>query len=217
MPLVEDVNPWTGKPEQVWEPDGDWYRMKAKPKRVLIACERSGKVREAFNRLGHDATSCDLEPTDIPGKHHQGDVLPLLSDDWDLVLAFPPCTHLASSGARWFKEKREDGRQEAAINFFMAFTKLDHIPQVAIENPIGIMSSQFRKPDQIVQPWEFGHGETKATCLWLKGLPLLRSTKVVDGREERIHRMAPSPDRSKKRSETYSGIAMAMAQQWGKA
>lgn len=139
----------------------------------------------------------------------------MLQCAWDMVIAFPPCTHLAVSGARHFAAKRADGRQQEGINFFMEFTQLDHIPKVVIENPIGIMSSIYRKPDQIIQPWQFGHGETKATCLWLKGLPKLVPTNIVDGREARVHKMPPSPDRWKERSRTYQGIANAMAEQWG--
>jgi len=180
---------------------------------ILIACEQSGTVREAFIKRGHNAVSCDILPTDIPGPHIQDDVLKHL-DGWDLIIAFPPCTDLAVSGARWFKEKRADGRQQKSIEFFMAFTNLN-CERVAIENPIGIMSTIWRKPDQIIQPWRFGHGETKATCLWLKGLPLLKSTNVVEGREQRIWKMGPSPNRAKLRSKTFQGIAGAMAEQWG--
>lgn len=183
--------------------------------KILIACEYSGKVREAFRKLGHDAWSCDLLPSEIPGPHYQLDVLKILFSGWDMVIAFPPCTDLCVSGARWFKEKQADGRQMAAINFFMALVNCG-APRVCIENPIGIMSSRYRKPDQIIQPWQFGHGETKATCLWLKNLPLLQPTNVVEGRVARIHRMAPGAERAKKRSETYQGIADAMAEQWGR-
>ena len=182
--------------------------------KVLIACEFSGIVREAFARLGHDAWSCDLLPTEIPGKHYQGDVMDILCEDWDLMIAHPPCTDLASSGARWFPKKRADGRQLRSIDFFMTLV-IASIPKIAIENPIGIMSSFYHKPDQIIQPWQFGHGETKATCLWLKNLPPLQPTNIVDGRETRIHRMPPGPDRWKERSRTYTGIAEAMAEQWG--
>lgn len=181
--------------------------------RVLVACEFSGTVRDAFHRLGHDVWSCDLLPTeDKAAKHIQGDVLPILDQDWDLMIAHPPCTHLAVSGARWFKEKQKE--QQEAIEFFMALINAP-IPKIAVENPISIMSTRYRKPDQIIQPWQFGHGETKATCLWLKGLPKLEPTNVVEGREARIHKMAPSKDRWKKRSVTYQGIADAMAEQWG--
>lgn len=182
--------------------------------KVLIACEFSAVVREAFSSLGHDAMSCDLEPTEIPGNHYQGDIFDVIDAPWDLMIAHPPCTHLSVSGARHFEEKRKDGRQAAAISFFMRLAKLP-IPKIAIENPICIMSSIWRKPDQIIQPWQFGHGETKKTCLWLKGLQPLKPTNIVDGRENRIHRLPPSVDRAKIRSRTYQGIADAMANQWG--
>ena len=181
--------------------------------RVLVACEYSGTVRDAFIAQGHDAMSCDLLPTESPGPHHQGSVLDILDHGWDLMIAFPPCTHLASSGARWFAAKRADGRQQQGIEFFMAIANAG-IPRIAIENPVGIMSTQWRKPDQIIQPWQYGHGETKATCLWLDGLPMLRPTDIVDGREQRIWKLPPSPDRWKLRSTTFRGIADAMAQQW---
>lgn len=183
--------------------------------KVLVACEYSGRVRDAFIRMGHDAISCDLLPTDSHGPHYQGDVLDIINDGWDLMIAHPPCDHLAVSGARWFKEKQADGRQQAAIDFFMKLVNAD-IPKIAIENPISIMSTRYRKPDQIIQPWMFGHGETKATCLWLKNLPKLVPTNIVDGREARIHKLPPSPERWKLRSTTYLGVAEAMAQQWGK-
>ena len=181
--------------------------------RVLVACEYSGRVRDAFRARGHYALSADLLPTEAPGPHHQGDVLPLLGDGLDLLIGFPPCTHLAASGARWWPEKRADGRQEAAIRFFMALAEAP-IPHIALENPVGLMSSHWREPDQIIQPWQYGHGETKATCLWLKRLPRLRPTQIVEGREQRIHRLPPSEDRAKLRSLTYAGIAEAMADQW---
>lgn len=180
--------------------------------RVLIACEFSGIVRDAFAARGHDAWSCDLLPSERPGHHIQGDVRPLLDLDWDLMIAHPPCTHLAVSGARWFKEKQEE--QAEALDFVRALLDAP-IPRIALENPISIISSRIRKPDQIIQPWMFGHGETKATCLWLKGLPKLVPTDIVDGREARVHRMAPGPDRWRERSRTYPGIAAAMAEQWG--
>jgi len=181
----------------------------------LVACEFSGAVRRAFRERGHDAWSCDLLPADDGSGHHiQGDVLDVLGDEWDVMIAFPPCTHLAVSGARWFPAKRADGRQQAAIDFFMALANAG-IPRIAIENPVSIMSTAWRKPDQIIQPWQFGHGETKATCLWLNGLPMLRATDVVDGREARVHRLPPSADRWKLRSATYPGVAQAMAEQWG--
>ena len=182
--------------------------------RVLIACEFSGIVREAFKAKGHDAWSCDLLDTEIPGNHIKGDVLEVLNDGWDMLCAFPPCTHLAVSGARWFEEKRKDGRQQQGIDFFM---KLINAPinKIAVENPIGIMSTIYRKPDQIIQPWQFGHGETKATCLWLKNLPLLKPENIVSGREQRIWKMSPGPDRAKERSRTFQGIAIALANQYG--
>lgn len=182
--------------------------------RVLIACEYSGKVRDAFIALGHEAMSCDLLPTDAHGPHYQGDVFDVIDYPWDLMIAHPPCTDLSVSGARHFEAKRLDGRQQASVSFFMRLAKAD-IPMIAIENPVCIMSSLWRKPDQIIQPWQFGHGETKATCLWLKGLPLLKPTNVVEGRADRIHKLPPTADRWKIRSETYQGIADAMAEQWG--
>ena len=182
--------------------------------RILVACEYSGVVRDAFLARGHDAMSCDLLPTDVPGPHYQGDVRDVLGDGWDLMIAHPPCDHLAVSGARWFAEKRADGRQQAAIEFFLMLARAD-IPRIALENPVSIMSSHFRKPDQIIQPWQFGHGETKATSLWLKNLPALTPTDVVDGREARVHKMPPGPNRWKERSRTFTGIANAMANQWG--
>ena len=182
--------------------------------RVLVACEYSGRVRDAFIQAGHDAMSCDLLPTDSPGPHYQGSVLEILHDKWDLMIAHPPCTHLAVSGARHFAAKRADGRQQDAIDFFLELARAP-IPRIAIENPVCIMSSVWRKPDQTIQPWQFGHGETKATCLWLKNLPHLVPTDIVSGREARIHKMPPSPDRWKLRSKTYIGIAEAMANQWG--
>jgi site-specific DNA-cytosine methylase len=180
--------------------------------KVLVACESSGIVRDAFIARGHDAWSCDLIDTERPGPHLQDDVMLFLNDGWDLMIAHPPCTHLAVSGARWFKEKKEE--QKWALEFVRILFKAP-IPMIALENPIGIISTQIRKPDQIIQPWQFGHGETKATCLWLKGLPLLTPTNVVEGREARIHRMPPGPNRGKERSRTYQGIADAMADQWG--
>ncbi|MBA0362411.1 DNA cytosine methyltransferase [Stenotrophomonas maltophilia] len=182
--------------------------------RVLIACEYSGAVRDQFIGGGHEAMSCDLLPTDVPGPHYQGDVRDVLDYPWDLMIAHPPCTHLSVSGARHFEAKRMDGRQQSAVSFFMMLAKVD-IPMIAIENPVCIMSSMWRQPDQVIQPWQFGHGETKATALWLKGLPRLTPTNIVEGREDRIHRMAPGPDRWKERSKTYPGIAAAMADQWG--
>lgn len=181
-------------------------------KRVLVACEFSGIVREAFRGRGCDAWSCDLLDTDQAGNHITGDVLEVLDGDWDLMIAHPPCTHLAVSGARWFKEKTKE--QADALEFVRTLMDAP-IGKIAIENPISVISSKIRKPDQIIQPWQFGHGETKATCLWLKGLPKLEPTNIVEGREARVHEMPPGPDRWKKRSLTYQGIAEAMAQQWG--
>lgn len=181
--------------------------------KVLVACEYSATVRDAFRALGHDAYSSDLLPTEgDPTYHLQGDVTRLLSDGWDLLIAHPPCTDLAVSGARWFKGKVAE--QAAALEFVKLLMDAP-IAKIALENPISIISSRIRKPDQIIQPWQFGHGETKATCLWLKGLPLLQPTNVVEGREARVHKMPPGPDRWKNRSRTYLGIATAMAEQWG--
>lgn len=180
--------------------------------RVLVACEFSGIVRDAFRAMGHEAMSCDLLPSERPGPHFQGCVQDMLHGNWDAMIAFPPCTHLAVSGARWFKDKAEE--QRIAIEFFTELANAP-IPKIAVENPIGIMSTRWRKPDQIIQPWQFGHGETKATCLWLKGLPRLVPTQVVEGRHGRVWREAPSPERWKNRSRTYQGVANAMAQQWG--
>jgi len=179
--------------------------------KVLIACEVNGKVRDAFRANGADAYSCDIEPNNSPF-HLCCDIKKVLYDSWDLIVAFPPCTHLCVSGSRWWVEKRADGSQEKAANFFGLFVNLNC--PYAIENPIGIMSTLWRKPDQIIQPWQFGHGEVKATCLWLNKVPLLKPTNIVSGREARIHKMGPSKDRSKNRSETYQGIADAMGKQW---
>ena len=191
--------------------------------RVLVACEFSGVVRRAFRERGHDAWSCDILPAEDRSPHHiQRDVIGVLrgppwTDDiyaeyWDLMIAHPPCTHLAVSGARWFKDKQAE--QAEALDFVRLLMAAP-IHRIAIENPISIISSRIRKPDQIIQPWQFGHGETKATCLWLKNLPPLVPTQVVDGREARVHKMPPGPDRWKKRSRTFTGIAEAMAAQWG--
>lgn len=179
--------------------------------RVLVACEYSGAVREAFRKRGHYALSCDLLPTEVEGLHYQGDVKDIIGDGWDLMICHPPCTHLAVSGARWFKDKQEE--QQEALEF-VQFLLDAPIPRIALENPISIISSRIRKPDQIIQPWMFGHGETKATCLWLKNLPKLVPTDIVEGREPRVHRMSPGPDRWKERSRTFQGIAEAMALQW---
>jgi len=181
--------------------------------KVLIACEFRGAVRDAFIAKGHDAISCDLLPTEKPGPHYQGDVFDIIDYGFDLMIAHPPCTHLSVSGARHFVEKRIDGRQQAAVSFFKKLAKSD-IEMIAIENPISIISSLWRKPDQIIQPWQFGHGETKSTCLWLKNLPKLTPTNIVSGRDARIHKMLPSPDRWKERSRTFKGIADAIASQW---
>lgn len=180
--------------------------------RVLVACEFSGIVRQRFEMLGHDSWSCDLLPSERQGKHIQGDVLKVLNDGWDLMIAHPPCTHLAVSGARWFKDKIEEQKQ--ALDFVRALMAAP-IPRICIENPISIISSRIRKPDQIIQPWQFGHPETKATCLWLKNLYKLEPTEIVEGRFARVHLAPPSPDRWKERSRTYHGIAKAMAEQWG--
>ena len=187
--------------------------------KILLACEESQAVTIAFRKRGFEAYSCDLIPCSggHPEWHIQDNIFRFLDNElyyWDLLIAFPPCTHLAASGARWFAEKRADGRQQQGIDFFMRFTMLN-INHIAIENPVGIMSTQYRKPDQIIQPYQFGHGETKATCLWLKNLPLLKPTNIVEGREGRIWKMPPSPERSKLRSKTFPGIAEAMASQWG--
>jgi site-specific DNA-cytosine methylase len=180
--------------------------------KVLIACEYSGIVRDAFISQGYDAVSCDLLPSERNGPHIQGDVLSVLNQGWDLMIAHPPCTHLAVSGARWFKEKQKE--QAEALEFVRQLLNAP-IPKIALENPVSIISSRIRKPDQIIQPWQFGHGETKATCLWLKNLPKLKPSQIVSGREHRVHLMPPSPNRWKERSRTFQGIAAAMAEQWG--
>lgn len=184
--------------------------------KILIACEESQAVCIEFRKLGHEAYSCDIEPCSggHPEWHLQQDVIELLKQKWDVIIAFPPCTDLCVSGARWFKQKIADGRQKKSIDFFMEIIN-SNSNKIAVENPIGIMSSNYRKPDQIIQPWQFGHGETKATCLWLQGLPKLKPTKIVEGREQRIWKLPPSHNRSKLRSKTYTGIAKAMADQWG--
>jgi site-specific DNA-cytosine methylase len=183
--------------------------------KILIACEESQAVTKEFRALRHEAYSCDILACSGGHTewHLQQDVTELLKEQWDMIIAFPPCTHLAISGARHFAKKRADGRQQQGIDFFMQFTNLPC--PTAIENPIGIMSTQWRKPDQIIQPWQFGHGETKATCLWLNGLPKLTPTNIVDGREQRIWKLPPSKDRAMLRSKTFPGIAKAMAEQWG--
>lgn len=179
--------------------------------RVLVACEFSGRVRDAFIKRGHDAVSCDLLDTEIDGPHYKGDVFDIINTGWDLMIAHPPCTHLAVSGAKHFKSKQKE--QEEAVEFVKRLLSAD-IDKIALENPISVLSTKIRKPDQIVQPWMFGHGETKATCLWLKNLPKLTPTNIVEGREQKVFKMAPSKDRWKDRSRTYLGIADAMAEQW---
>lgn len=195
--------------------------------KVLIACEFSGTVRDAFAKLGHDAWSCDLEPTDKLGNHYQGNVMDIINDGWDLMIAHPPCTHLAVSGARHFEQKRKDGRQQQGIDFFMQMINAP-IPMIAVENPVGIMSSIYRKPNQIIEPYEYGHNCTKKTCLWLKGLPLLNPTNIVYKGDVWVaksgKRMSqwyydssclPPKQREKMRNKTFQGIADAMADQWG--
>ena len=191
--------------------------------KVLVACEFSGIVRDAFSRRGHITMSCDILPSERHGPHHEGDVLDFIenTDGWDLMIAHPPCDHLAVSGARWFPEKRADGRQQRAIKFFMDLVKAP-IDRIAIENPVGIMSSVYRKPDQIIQPWQFGEDASKKTCLWLKGLPNLKPTKVItkdryaNQTKSGQNRLGPSPARAQERSRSYVGIAEAMADQWGR-
>ena len=190
--------------------------------KVLVACEYSGAVRDAFRARGHDAWSCDILPTEVPGPHLQCDVLSVIGDGWDIMIAHPPCTHLAVSGARWFAEKRE--QQEAALAFVRALLAAQ-IPRIALENPVSIISSRIRKPDQIIQPWQHGHEATKTTCLWLKGLPALVPTNIVGKGERHVTKsgrsipkwlnLPPSPDRWRERSRTFPGIAKAMAEQWG--
>jgi site-specific DNA-cytosine methylase len=182
----------------------------------LVACEYSATVRDAFRAKGFDAWSCDLLPTEgDPQWHIQGDALEAVyGQQWDLLIAHPPCTHLAVSGARHFAAKIADGRQQEALDFVRKLLDAP-IPHIALENPVSVISSHIRKPDQTIQPWQHGHGETKATCLWLKNLPKLKPTNIVEGREARIHRMPPGPDRWKERSRTFPGIAQAMADQWG--
>jgi len=194
--------------------------------KVLVACESSGTVREAFRNNGHDAWSCDLLPADDGSDYHiQGDgVEAVRNGQWDLIICHPPCTHIAVSGAAWFKDKIADGRQQEGIDLFMAFVDAcsDSGARWAIENPVCIMSSKYRYPDQIIQPWMFGHKEQKATCLWLSGIPPLRSANDVydemmllpDSERQRIHYTPPGPDRWKIRSKTFDGIAAAMANQW---
>lgn len=183
---------------------------------ALVAFERSGVVRRAFQKLGCEAYSCDLEPADDGERrwHIRGDVFTLGWSKFDIVVAHPPCTHICCSGARHFAEKRRDGRLREGIDTFLRCFEMG-ARRLCVENPVGIMSTRFRKPDQIIQPWQFGHGETKATCLWLKGLPALWPTCIVSGREARVHKMPPGPNRWKERSRTFEGVADAMAAQWG--
>jgi len=193
--------------------------------KVLVACEESQAVTIEMRKIGIEAYSCDIEPCSggHPEWYLQQDVIPLLKQDWGIIIAFPPCTHLAVSGAAWFKEKRKDGRQQQGIDFFMKFANCK-CKKIAIENPVGIMSTVWRKPDQIIQPYEFGHPERKATCIWLKGLPKLQGTDNVkeymetlpDNKQQRLHYLPPSKERAKLRSKTFPGIAKAMAEQWGK-
>ena len=180
--------------------------------RVLVACEFSGVVRNAFSVLGHDAWSCDFLTSETEGKHIQGNVLDILDNGWDLMIAHPPCTYLAVSGARWFSDRRKE--QEEALEFVRVLLN-SQISQVCVENPVSIISTKIRKPDQIIQPWQFGCGETKATCLWLKNLPPLMCTVIDQGRIPRVHREPPGPERWKNRSRFYPEIARAMAEQWG--
>lgn len=190
--------------------------------KVLVACEYSGTVRDAFLRAGHEAMSCDLLRTDVPGPHYEGDVLDVINDGWDLMIAHPPCTHLAVSGARWFKDKKAE--QADALEFVRLLLAAP-IPRIALENPVSIISSRIRKPDQIIQPWQYGHEATKTTCLWLQGLPPLVPTEIVGKGKRHItksgkslpewYNLPPSSDRWKIRSATFPGIAAAMAAQWG--
>jgi len=180
--------------------------------RVLIACEFSGIVRDAFIAKGHEAFSCDLLPTELPGNHIQGDVREILGDGWDLMIAHPPCTHLAVSGARWFKNKV---REQAEALDFVRLLLAAPIPHIALENPVSVISSKIRKPDQVIQPYEYGEPFRKTTCIWLKGLPRLQPTKIVNQRKQQCWLESPGPDRWKRRSRTYPGIASAMADQWG--
>ncbi len=182
-----------------------------RPMRALVACEYSGRVRDALRSRGVEAMSCDLLPTERPGPHYQGDVRDVLHDGWDLLIAHPPCTHLAVSGARWFKHKQKE--QAEALDFVRMLLNAP-IPRIALEQPISIVASRIAPTSQVIHPWQFGHGERKTTCLWLINLPHLVPTNVVAGREERVHRMAPGPDRWKERSRTFQGVADAMADQW---
>jgi hypothetical protein len=194
-------------------PLSSFFHIRIFALKILVACEFSGIVREAFSKRGHRAVSCDLLPTSIHGPHHQGDVTELLNDEWDMMIAHPPCTDLAVSGARWHKRKGEE-RINKAVEFFMLLANAN-IPRIAIELPVSIISSRYGKPDQTFQPWQFGHGEIKRSCLWLKNLPKLKTTNEVVGRKPVVHYMSPSADRGQKRSITLQGIADAMAEQWG--
>lgn len=201
--------------------------MPVTPLRVLVACEYSGTVRDAFRGCGHHAVSCDLLPTDVPGPHHQGDVTEIIGAGWDLMIAHPPCTYLSVSGMHWTKRGLRDPLLTENALAFVRLLMDAPIPRIAVENPVSVISTRIRKPDQIVQPWQYGHDASKATCLWLKGLPLLVSTstvepRIVNGRkrwgnqtDSGQNRLGPSEDRWKIRSETFKGIAQAMALQWG--
>ena len=189
--------------------------------KILVACEYSGRVRDAFTKKGHDAISCDILPTELPGPHYEGDILDILHDKWDMIIAFPPCTHLACSGAKHFAKKREDGRQQQGIDFFMMFANHPCF-KICIENPVGIMSTVWSKPSQIIQPYQFGDPYQKTTCLWLRGLPNLKPTKIVDKGEfvttpsgKKLPKWYSDNKSAKNRSKTFQGIADAMASQWG--
>lgn len=184
--------------------------------RILVGCEYSRTVAEAFEALGHEVLSCDLIEAERPGRHYKGSVFDVIDYPWDLGIFHFPCTDSSVSGARHFESKKMDGRFYASNALWLhGWRRAVHIPKVCFEHPVSVISSLFRKPDQIIQPWQFGHGETKATCLWLRGLPLLRPTNIVEGREQKIWKMPPGPNRWKERSRTFEGIAAAMAEQWG--
>ena len=189
------------------------WLWKANYMRILVACEFSGIVREAFRARGHESLSCDLLPSERPGPHYQGDVLDLLGQAWDMLIAFPPCTYLCNSGARWWAQRQPE--QQDALMFVRLLLNAP-IPYIALENPVGKISTALRRPDQIIHPWEYGEEEEKKTCLWLKGLPLLQPTKLMAHREQRCWRLGQSKDRSRERSRSYPGIAAAMAAQWAK-
>jgi len=186
--------------------------------KVLVACEYSGRVRDAFIKMGHNAMSCDLLPSDVEGPHYKGNIFDIINDGWDLMVAHPPCTYLCNSGVSWlYKQEGRWDKMRDGANFFKKLLDCN-ISKFAIENPIMhkyAVEIIGRRQNQVIQPWMFGHGETKATCLWLKGLPELQPTNIVEGREQRLHKLGPSPDRWKLRSTTYQGIADAMASQWG--